>query len=56
VNPAFVQGVFVDNGVDAETLRVLGLVLGFGIVGVSIWDVIDGWVKTHRDAKRTVAA
>jgi hypothetical protein len=56
VNPAFVQGVFVDNGVDAETLRVLGLVLGFGIVGVSIWDVIDGWFKTHRDAKRTVAA
>jgi hypothetical protein len=29
-------------------LRVLSVVLGVVIVGIGIWDIIDGWIKTYR--------
>ncbi|ASK66114.1 hypothetical protein CFK39_10130 [Brachybacterium avium] len=40
------------HGVDAETMRILGIILVLSIVGISIWDIIDGWVKTARDRRR----
>lgn len=52
LNPEFVDTVFRDNGVQADSLRILGVLLVFGIVGVSVWDIIDGWLKTRRDARR----
>lgn len=48
LNPEFVQFVFVDNGVEADTLRVLAVITGVGIVAVQVWTIIDGWMKTAR--------
>ncbi|MDN5687444.1 MAG: permease prefix domain 1-containing protein [Brachybacterium sp.] len=52
VNPVFLDVVLRDNGVTPETMRIVGILLVFSIVGFSVWDIIDGWVKTRRDAKR----
>lgn len=52
VNPELVA--FVTRGVDqpAEVLRILTIVAGVAIVGVGVWDAIDGWLKTAREARR----
>lgn len=47
-NPAFVDGVFVDNGVDASALTVLAVLTGVGILAIGVWDAIDGWLKARR--------
>lgn len=47
-NPEFVEGVFVDNGVDADALTVLAVLTGVGIAGIGAWDAIDGWLKARR--------
>lgn len=52
LNPDFVDIALRDNGVQPDSLRVLWILLVFGIVGGSIWDITDGWLKTARDAKR----
>lgn len=49
VNPEFVATVFTDNGVSSDTLRILAILLGAGIIGFSAWDIIDSWLKTIRD-------
>ncbi|MGO3795978.1 MAG: permease prefix domain 1-containing protein [Pauljensenia sp.] len=51
VNPALVTYLSDIGGVDQETWRVLGVLLGFTVVGVSTWDAIDGWLKAHRAAR-----
>lgn len=48
VNPEFLQAVFLDNGVEPDVLRILAVLLGFGIVVIAGWDVIDGWLKARR--------
>lgn len=48
VNPEFLQAVFLANGVDQDTLHILAVLLGFGIVAVSAWDAADGWLKARR--------
>ena len=40
------------GGIDAEAMHTLGVILVVSIVAISGWDVIDGWVKTRRDARR----
>lgn len=52
LNPDFLDAVFLDTGVGPDTMRILGIVLAFGIVGVSLWDIIDGWLKVRRGARR----
>lgn len=54
VNPAFVDFAFIGHGVEPDVLRILVVLLAFGIVGSSAWDVIDGWLKRRRDARSTV--
>jgi hypothetical protein len=51
LNPELLEAART-HGVDAETMRILGIVLVLGVVGVCVWDVIDGWVKTARDRRR----
>lgn len=46
VNPEFLQ--FVAGDVDADALRVVGVVTGFCIVAFPVWDIVDGWLKTAR--------
>ncbi len=48
LNPEFVQFVFADNGVDADTLRILAVITGVGIIAVQTWTIIDGWMKAWR--------
>ncbi|ATG50177.1 hypothetical protein CFK38_00560 [Brachybacterium vulturis] len=40
------------HGVDAESMRILGIALVLLIVGIALWDIVDGWVKTARDRRR----
>lgn len=48
VNPVFIDTVFTQNGVGDEVMHILGILLVFGIVGVAIWDIVDGWLKSVR--------
>lgn len=48
LNPEFLQFAFSDNGVEADTLRVLAVITGVGIVAVQVWTIVDGWMKTWR--------
>ena len=52
LNPAFLETVFTANGVEADSMRTLGILTWFMLVGIPIWDIIDGWLKTRRDAHR----
>lgn len=47
INPVFIDLAFT-GGVDAEVLRILAVITGFLIVGISTWDAIDGWRKARR--------
>lgn len=49
INPALIDLAVTHGGLASDTLRVLTVLLGFGIVGVSAWDVVDGWLKVRRD-------
>lgn len=51
LNPEFLDLAFVDNGVQPDTMRVLGILLVFGLVGISAWDIVDGWLKNRRDSR-----
>lgn len=48
INPAFLDFVFRDNGVEADTMRVLTVITGACLVAFPVWDIIDGWIKTAR--------
>ncbi|MCH8564718.1 hypothetical protein LTH96_03030 [Nesterenkonia sp. LB17] len=52
VRGALVSPEFLDSGVfEAETLRILGILLGFGVVALWGWSILDGWLKRRRDAR-----
>ena len=40
----------VDNGVGQDSFYTLAVMFGFGVAVISVWDIIDGWVKTYRGA------
>lgn len=52
INPEFVSAVFTDNGVQDDTLRILGIITGFGLAIIPAWDIADGWIKTARAGRR----
>lgn len=37
-----------ENGVQGDSLYTLAVIFGFGVAVISIWDIIDGWVKANR--------
>ncbi|GAA2904601.1 hypothetical protein JOD62_000798 [Microbacterium keratanolyticum] len=49
INPVFIELAFTGR-VDGEVLRILAVLTGFMIVGISAWDAIDGWRKARRAA------
>ena len=51
VNEEFVDLALRSNGVDGETLRTLHVIVVITIIGVSVWDIIDGWRKARLDAR-----
>ena len=48
VNPAFTEAVLLDNGVGADVVRILGVLLGVGVTAIAGWDAASGWVKARR--------
>ena len=52
LNPELLEMARTVGGIDAEAMHTLGVILVVSIVAISGWDVIDGWVKTRRDARR----
>lgn len=52
VNPDLIAAALTDNGVDADTLRTLAIIVGAGIITITGWDIIDGWLKTIRNNRR----
>ncbi|HWS51443.1 MAG TPA: permease prefix domain 1-containing protein [Microbacterium sp.] len=59
VNPAFVEFLAIDHATEladanagaAEqggVFRVITVIIGALIVGIGIWDIVDGWLKTAR--------
>ncbi|MFC7456359.1 permease prefix domain 1-containing protein [Brachybacterium sp. GCM10030267] len=51
VNPALVDVITRESDLAPGALRTLAIVTAFAIVAVSIWDIVDGWRKTRRDAR-----
>lgn len=52
LNPEFLDAVLPDHAVTPDLVRILKLLLVFGIIGVATWEIIDGWLKARRDARR----
>ena len=52
LNPELLDLLRTAGGVDAGTMHTLGVILVVSILVISAWDVIDGWVKARRDARR----
>lgn len=48
INPEVIAYAGAQHGVESSTFDVLGIVTGFAIVGISVWDIVDGWRKTAR--------
>ena len=48
LNPAFVEFTLGRSDVPGDVGRILAILLIVGIVGVAVWDIIDGWLKTRR--------
>lgn len=47
-NPALVELTLGREDVPSDVTRIVAILIGFVIVGVAIWDVIDGWRKARR--------
>lgn len=43
--------LWVANNVAGDSLYTLAVIFGFGVAIICVWDIIDGWVKTSRDAR-----
>lgn len=52
LNPELLEMARTVGGIDAEAMHTLGVILVVSIVAISGWDVVDGWLKTHRDRRR----
>lgn len=52
VNPDFVDIVLRSNGVGEATVRTTTVLFVVTVLGASLWDIIDGWIKTARDRRR----
>ena len=50
-NPEFVEVFGAVSGLGQDTLRTLAILLGFSVAGISVWDIVDGWLKKHRDGR-----
>ena len=48
VNPVFIDELTSRSALTTDALRVLGIVLGLAVVGVSAWEALDGWRRYRR--------
>ncbi len=47
-NPEFVEVAIIRNGVGTQAWTVLVAITGIAIVGVCVWDAVEGWLKARR--------
>ena len=52
VNPEFVSAVLTANAVEADTLRILAIITGFGFVAFPSWAIADAWINLAKEARR----
>lgn len=50
-DPGFVDRFRFESGIDDDTMRVLGVLVGFGATAFAIWSIVDGWLNRRRDAR-----
>lgn len=48
LNPEFLEFTLGRGDVPADVGRILAVLLAVVIVGIAVWDIIDGWIKTRR--------
>lgn len=48
VNPQFVAALFTANGVTDDTVRILGILTGFALLGIAATDIAGGWIRCAR--------
>lgn len=52
VNPELMEIAFPEGGGSPDTIRVVTILFVLTMVGTAVWDIIDGWLKARRDARR----
>jgi hypothetical protein len=52
LNPELLDLLRSVGEIDAQTMHLLGVILVVSILVIAVWDVVDGWLKTRRDAHR----
>lgn len=53
--PSTLDAIFLSGGGDPDVLRILAIILGFGITIFAVLDIVDAWRKTARAARRDSA-
>lgn len=48
INPELLRVGFAENGVTPDTVRILGIVTGFAVLGVAATDIAGGWIRAAR--------
>lgn len=52
LNPDFLAATLYRDDVPSDVGQILSVLLVVVIVGIGIWDIIDGWIKTRRAQRR----
>lgn len=50
-NTEFLHTIRAASGVEDDVLRTLAILVGIGAAGISVWSIIDGWLKNRSDAR-----
>jgi len=48
INPEFFPSVIADQSSAAEVTVIVGILTGFGIAGITLWDIVDVFLKARR--------
>jgi HAAS len=55
LNPEFFPSVIPDQSSAAEVTTIVGIITGFAIAGITLWDIIDVFLKTRRSGRTNTA-
>lgn len=52
LNPEVIELARTVGAIGSSSLGTLGVLLGLLVLGIAVWDSLDGWAKTRREARR----
>ena len=52
LNPEVLELARTVGAIGPDSLRTLGVLLALLALGIAVWDSLDGWAKTRREARR----